>query len=72
MPSYTITVSTENVVRIIAALEGRREHLVGEEGTDRQLYIAWLRGAHMEVVNENERRVAQSAVAPDAGIVDIT
>lgn len=44
MPSYTITVSTENAAQIIAALEDRREGLVGEQGTDRQLHIAWLKG----------------------------
>ena len=72
MPSYTVTVSSENATRIMAALADRREDLVGEEGTDRQLYAAWLRGAHTELVNKNERRVAQGAVAPDTGIAEIT
>ena len=72
MPSYTVSGTAEQFTRVIAALEDRREDLVGEEGTDRELYAAWLRGVHTEVVNKNERRIAQGAVAPDADIVEIT
>ena len=70
MPSYTITVSAEKAARIIAALEDRRDE--DEPETDRELYIAWLKGQHTELVFKHERRVAQGAVAPDAGIADVT
>lgn len=72
MPSYTVTGSPENFARLIAALEDRREDLVGAEGTDRQLYIAWLKGEHTEVVVKHKRRVAQGTVAPDPDIVEVT
>lgn len=72
MPSYTVTGTTENFVRLIAALENRREDLVGEAGTDRQLYIAWLKGVHTEPIYKHERKAAAGAVSPDDGIVEVT
>ncbi len=72
MPSYTVTGTTENFARLIAALESKREDLVGEGGTDAQLYIAWLRGVHTEPIFKHERNQAAGVVAPDADIVDIT
>jgi hypothetical protein len=72
MPSKTISTSDANFARIIAALKDRREGLVGKDGTDAQLYIAWLKRQHVELVFKNERRVAQGAVTPDTGIADIT
>lgn len=72
MPSKTISTSAQNFARIIAALENRREDLVGENGTDSQLYIAWLKGVHTELVFKNERRAAQGAISPDIDITEIT
>ena len=72
MPTYTVTGSTDNFARLIAAIEDRREDLVGEDGTDRELYIAWLKGVHTEPIFKHERKTAMGTVAPDAGIVDVT
>lgn len=72
MPSYTITGTAEKFARFIPAIEDMREDLVGEEGTDRQLYIAWLKGVHTERLVKHERRAASGAVSPDPGIVEIT
>lgn len=72
MPSYTLSGTAEKFAKIIAALENRREGLVGVDGTDRQLYIAWLEGVHTELDTKHRRAVAQGAVSPDDDIVDIT
>jgi hypothetical protein len=72
MPSYEISGTAEKFAQVIAALEDIREDLVGEGGTDAQLYKAWLKGVHTEVVVKHKRRVAQGTVAPDPDIVEIT
>lgn len=72
MPSYTVSGTAEKFAQIIAALEDRREDLVGVNGTDRQLYIAWLKGLHTELAFRHARRVAQGAVSSDIDIVEIT
>lgn len=70
MPSYTVTTSTENAIRIINALDCRLER--EEDETDRQLYIRWLRGVHVELVFRDERNQAQSSIAPDPDIAEVT
>ena len=71
MPSYTVTGSADNFVRVIAALR-RRIDEEDEELTDRQLYIRWLEGKHTELVFGDERIQAQGAVAPDTDIAEVT
>lgn len=70
MPSYTITVSAENAVRIKNAVDARIEREDGE--TDLQLFKRWLKGQLVELVFRYERQEAQSAVAGDDGIAEIT
>lgn len=71
MLSYTVTGSAENFALLIAALEDRREGLVGEEGTDRELYIAWLKGVHREPALKYARQQAAGAITVD-DIVEVT
>lgn len=65
-------ISATNFARVIKALADRREELVGERGTDRELYMAWMEGIHTELVNKDERKTAMGTVSPDLNIVDIT
>ena len=70
MPSYTITVSTENATRIKNAIEARLERDDGE--TDRQMFDRWLRGLFTMVVYGYERTQAEGTIAPDNEIAEIT
>ncbi len=72
MLSKTTNISDANFARVIKALADRREGLVGEHGTDDELYAAWLEGLHTELVFKDDRRTAQGAVSPDPDIVSIT
>lgn len=70
MPSYTLTVSTENATRITNAIEDQFEREGGE--TERQMFDRWLKGQFTALVYKYDRRQASSAIAPDADIVEVT
>lgn len=70
MPTYTLTISTDDEIRINNALDRRVDREDGE--TDRQFYIRWLEGLHTELVFKDDRRQAQGDVRSDTGIVEVT
>ena len=73
MPSYTITTTSEKAAKILAALDAL---FAGDDDydslTDRQKYLQWLKGKHIELAFKHARRVVQGTVAPDNDIVDVT
>lgn len=64
MPTITLTVSTENGARIVAAIEAGRLERQADE-TDMQLAKRWIRSETTALVLRNEQNTA-AASAGDA------